>query len=46
MNITTCNIGNTLIKEGIVFAVLKMRKLGFLVLARCLEWTATGGALT
>lgn len=32
MNITTHNADNILVKEGIVFAVLKMRKLGFLAL--------------
>lgn len=36
MNITTCNIGSILIKGGIVFAVLKVRKLDFLVLGHLL----------
>lgn len=37
VNITTHNVDNILVKEGIVFAVLKMRKLGFLALGHLLE---------
>lgn len=36
MNSTTCNIVRILIKGGIVFAVLKVRKLDFLVLGHLL----------
>lgn len=42
MTISTDDIGNILIKEDVVFAVLKMKNVGFLALGRLLVMGSNG----